>query len=79
MFKSVQKAVYSVRNKPVCEFKNWCVTTLLQGYVTYPVYCLQQPIAQINSPFRNKKGTGPRKLLQRLLGLLLGTGKKIGQ
>ena len=37
MFKSVQKAVYSVRNKPVCEFKNWCVTTLLQGYVIYPI------------------------------------------
>ena len=35
MFKSIQRAVYSVRNKPVCEFKNWCVTTLLKGYVIY--------------------------------------------
>ena len=40
MFKSVQKAVYSVRNKPVCELKNWCVTTLLQGYVIYPIQVL---------------------------------------
>ena len=37
MFQSVQKAINSVRNKPVCEFKNWCVTTLLQGYVIYPI------------------------------------------
>ena len=36
VFKNVQKAVYSIRNKPVCEFKNWCVTTLLQEYVIYP-------------------------------------------
>ena len=36
MFKSVQKAVYSVRNKLVCEFKNWYVTALLQGYVINP-------------------------------------------
>ena len=31
MFKSVHKAVYSVRNLPVFELKNWCVTTLLQA------------------------------------------------
>ena len=35
MFKSVWKAVYSVRNKPVSEFKNWCMTTLLQGYIIH--------------------------------------------
>ena len=29
--KSVHKAVYSVRNLPVFELKNWCVTTLLQA------------------------------------------------
>ena len=50
VFKSVQKAVYSVRNKPVYEFKNWCVITFLHGYVIYPIHCLQQPLAQINSP-----------------------------
>ena len=30
----------SVRNKPLPEFKNWCVTTLLQGYIipVYPIW-----------------------------------------
>ena len=33
VFKSVRKAVYSVQNKPLSEFKNWWVTTPLQGYI----------------------------------------------
>ena len=34
-----------------------------------------------NCPFRNKKGTGPSisKLVQKLLRLLLGTGKKLAK
>ena len=45
MFQSVQKAVYSVRNKPVCEFKNLCVTftRIRHIYVIYPIHkrCLE--------------------------------------
>ena len=51
MFKTVQKVVYSVRNKPVCEFKNWCETTPLQGYVIYPTH----PPSWFN-PIQNGRG-----------------------
>ena len=47
MFKSVRKAVYRVQNKPLSEFKNWCVTTLLQGYIipVYPIW-IQRDISE---------------------------------
>lgn len=80
MFKSVQKAVYNVWGVQL-SLQNWCVNIPLQGYVIYPIDCLQQLVAQINSPVykKRKTGTGSRKLLQRLMALLLGTGKNISQ
>ena len=40
VFKRVQKAVYSVRNKPVYEFKNWCGLLLYKdtSYTQFTVF-----------------------------------------
>ena len=54
MFKSVQKAVYSVRNKPVCEFKNWCMTILLQGYV---IHCISNSVKKKPKEVRRRDVT----------------------
>ena len=57
VFKSVRKAVYSVWNKPLSEFKNWCVTTLFQGYIipVYPIWIQRDTVrilaTKLSCPF----------------------------
>ena len=73
VFRSVQKAVYSVRNKPVCEFKHWCVTTFLQGYDIYSIHCLQQPELK----FRNEReGNWAEVTFAKASGTVVGDREK---